>query len=403
MPFALDLAISLAAFLGHFAIAVWLFNRLHAVGWPRTAIKVLEKVLLAAAALVCALFAFRWLVLGYGLLPPDTGRPPFDHALWLTYAVVCWTAAIAALPAWLIPKLLEKPPAALVASQSHAVDVAARLGFRPVHGAEARFFAAIPGNELLRIEVQRKTLRLPNLPPELAGLSIAHLSDLHMTGQVGREYYDVVVDETNALAPDLIVITGDILEKERCLPWIPQTLGRLQARHGKYFILGNHERRLKDAAVLRAAMVDAGFSDLGGRCETVTLHGVDILLAGTELPWFGAAPDLQPGTRNPELGTDSLRIPDSAFRILLSHSPDQLPWARLRKFDLVLAGHNHGGQIRLPYLGALIVPSHFGWRYAGGLYDAPPTMLHVSRGLGGIHPIRLNCPPELALLVLQSA
>lgn len=399
-PFALDLAISFAAFLGHFAIAVWLFNRLHAVGWPRPAVKVLEKLLLAAAALVCIVFVFRWLVLGFGLLP-DTGRQPLDYALWLTYAVVCWTAAVASLPAWLIPKFLEKPPAALVASETHTVDVAARLGFRPVHGAEAGFFAAIRGNELLHIDVQRKTLRLPNLPPELAGLSIAHLSDLHMAGQVGREYYDVVVEETNALAPDLIVITGDILEKERCLPWIPQTLGRLQARHGKYFILGNHEKRLKDPAVLRAALTDAGLVDLGGRCQTVTLCGVDILLAGTELPWFGAAPEL--GTRNSELGTNSLRIPHSTFRILLSHSPDQLPWARLRKFDLMLSGHNHGGQIRLPWLGALIVPSHFGWRYAGGLYDAPPTLLHVSRGLGGIHPIRLNCPPELALLVLRTA
>src|SRR5262245_42758181 len=165
--FALDLAISFGAFLGHFAIAVWLFNRLHAVGWPRPAIKVLEKVLLAAAALICFVFVFRWLVLGFGLLPPDTGRRPLDHSLWLTYAVVCWTAAVLSLPAWLIPKFLEKPPAALVASQTHTVDVAARLGFRPVHGAEARFFAAIPGNELLHLEVQRKTLRLPSLPPPL--------------------------------------------------------------------------------------------------------------------------------------------------------------------------------------------------------------------------------------------
>src|SRR5262245_51958274 len=211
--FALDLAISFAAFLGHFAIAVWLFNRLHAVGWPRPAIKVLEKVLLAVAALVSAGFLFRWLVLGHGLLPPDTGRKPFDHALLLTYAVVCWTAAALSLPAWLIPKLSEKPSASLVASETRMVDVAARLGFRPVHGAEATFFAAITSNELLHLAVVRKTLRLPGLPRELAGLSIAHLSDLHMTGQVGREYYEVVVEETNSLAPDLIVITGDILEK----------------------------------------------------------------------------------------------------------------------------------------------------------------------------------------------
>ena len=262
------------------------------------------------------------------------------------------------------------------------IDVAQRLGFPPVHGAEAQFFARIRGNELLHLAVQRKTLELKNLPTELDGLTIAHLSDLHMTGQVGREFYDVVVDETNALQPDLIVITGDILEKERCLPWIAPTLGRLEARCGRFFILGNHERRLSDPAVLRAALSQCGFVDLGSRSAKVSVQGVEILLAGTELPWFGVAPDL--GDSN------------AAFHILLSHSPDQLPWARRHKFNLMLSGHNHGGQIRLPYLGALITPSHFGWRYAGGVYHEPPTLLHVSRGLGGIHPIRLNCPPRAA-------
>jgi uncharacterized protein len=66
----------------------------------------------------------------------------------------------------------------------------------------------------------------------------------------------------------------------------------------------------------------------------------------------------------------------------------------------MLAGHNHGGQIRLPYLGALITPSQYGCRYAGGVYYEEPVLLHVSRGVGGIHPIRLNCPPEIALLTL---
>ncbi|MBC7856123.1 MAG: hypothetical protein IAF94_22055 [Pirellulaceae bacterium] len=86
--------------------------------------------------------------------------------------------------------------------------------------------------------------------------------------------------------------------------------------------------------------------------------------------------------------------------MLLSHSPDQLPWARANNFDLMLAGHTHGGQIRLPLIGALISPSKFGFRYAGGLYFEEPTLLHVSRGLCGDHPIRLNCPPELPLLKL---
>jgi predicted MPP superfamily phosphohydrolase len=381
---ALELALTLAAFLGHFSISVWLFNRLHAVALPRRAIKLLEKLLLLAAAAVVFGFLFAWGSTGHGIFELGKG--------WLGYFVFCWLIVLVAIPNWLIPKLRERAPTELVSNDTTQVDVVQRLGFRPVHGVETRLFARIPGNQLLQLAIQRKTLRLRGLPSELDGLTIAHLSDLHMTGKVGREYYDLVVDETNALDADLIAITGDILEKERCLPWIAPTLGRLRARVGKYFILGNHETRLADVQPLRQALALAGITDLGSRTEIVSINGVEILVAGNELPWFGETP-MMPRSR----------LGNVHFRLLLSHSPDQLPLAKRQGFELMLAGHNHGGQIRLPLIGALIAPSLYGCRYAGGLYYEEPTLLHVSRGLGGVHPIRLNCPPELALLVLKTA
>lgn len=400
-----EIASSLVAFVGHFSIAVWLFNRLHAVALPRPAIKWLEKLLLLAAAAIVFGFLIRFLLTRRGLF--DVGESPAAVDLfWAGYGGLSCLAAALAIPFWLIPKLCERAPAALLSNDTLMIDVAQRLGYRPVHGHEATFFASIPGNELLKFAVQRKTLLLPGLPAGLDGLTIAHLSDLHMTGKVGREYYDAIVDETNALEPDLIAVTGDIVEKEYCLPWIEPTLGRLRARHGKFFILGNHEKRLKDVAGLRKMLGEVGLTDVGGRCQMVSLRGTNVLVAGNELPWFGAAPDVERGVRIAECGIGATDTPHSEFRtphfrLLLSHTPDQLPWARSHIFDLMLAGHNHGGQIRLPYLGALITPSVHGFRYAGGLYSEPPTLLHVSRGLGGIHPIRLNCPPELALLVLK--
>lgn len=393
MNWLAELMLAGAAFVGHFSIAVWLFNRLHAVAWPRKVIKILEKALLLVAALVVVIFIFLWLVMDRR---PFSSASPDLHWLWLA---MCWVAAALTLPLWLLPKLRERTPAALLSNDTSVVDVAKRLGFRPLRGVETNLLARLPGNEILRVAIQRKKLRLPSLPPELDGLTIAHLSDLHMTGQLGHEFYDLVVDETNALQADLLVITGDILEKTGCLPWINQTLGRLQARHGKYFILGNHERRLRDPAVLRRTLIDAGLTDLGSRCERLTIHGVDVLLAGTELPWFGAALALT----NSEFSIQHSALAPPAFRLLLSHSPDQILWARAHRFDLMLSGHNHGGQIRLPYLGALITPSLYGCRYAGGVYYEPPTLLHVSRGIAGIHLIRLNCPPEIALLVLTGA
>jgi uncharacterized protein len=385
MELARELVLTGAAFIGHLAIAVWLFNRLHAVAWPRRLIKTLEKALILTAAAVMVLFVVGWTIGGYGMIDPR---------LWLAYAIVCWLAAAAAIPLWLVPKLREQTPAELVCNDTTLIDVTQRLGYRPVHGSEARLFAALPGNELLTLAVQSKTLRMVSLPRSLDGLTIAHLSDLHMTGKIGREFYDCLVDETNALSADLVVITGDILEKEICLSWIGPTLGRLQARDGKYFILGNHERRLRNVAVLRQELVEAGLTNLGGRWVQRELRGAEVMLAGNELPWFGTAPAV------PSAGPGSRAQDAKTFRILLSHSPDQLSWARAHGFDLMLAGHNHGGQIRLPYFGALIAPSWYGCRYAGGLYFEPPTLLHVSRGVCGIHPIRFNCPPELALLKL---
>ena len=262
-----------AAVVGHAALTVWLFNRLHAMGWRRRVVKALEKVLLVAAA-----GAFVWLCLG-----------PLGTAV-MAYVVLCCLALMVTIPFWLVPKLTERVPSALLCNDTSTIDIEQRLGFRPVHGGEASFLAAIPGNGLLKLAVQRKTIAIANLPLELDGLTIAHWSDLHMTGQLGREFYEVIVEETNALAPDLIVITGDILEKEACLPWIAPTLGRLQAREGKFFILGNHEQRLRDVQPLRRELAAAGLVDLGGKCERFSIRGTEVLVAGTERPLVWCQP-----------------------------------------------------------------------------------------------------------------
>ncbi|MBC8109049.1 MAG: metallophosphoesterase, partial [Anaerolineae bacterium] len=120
--------------------------------------------------------------------------------------------------------------------------------------------------------------------------------------------------------------------------------------------------------------------------ETVNHAGQQILLAGTELPWAGEHPPLDDGTR---VG--------SSLRILLTHLPQEVWWARRHHFDLALAGHLHGGQIRFPLLGPII-----GGRFASGLFHLEPTVLHVGRGLGALAPLRFGCPPDVVKLVLRS-
>lgn len=382
----MDLAAALVAFLGHTAICVWFFNRLHAMAWPCRVIRLLERAILLFAAVVLLVYGTRWLATGVCVY---AGQPltTLDY-LWLAYPLACFAAALLAVPNWAVPKLLARTPAALVSNHTTRVDLVREIGQRPTGTRATALFAAIPSNEIFALAVQTKQVRLPRLPAALAGLRIAHLSDLHMTGRFTRPFYEEVVRLTNGLEPHLIALTGDICEKEKCLEWIEPVLGKLTARYGKFFVLGNHETRLADVAPLRKLLAEAGFIDVAGRWLEHSVANTRVLLAGTELPWFGTSPEMS-------------AAPDGPLRILLSHSPDQLPWARQAGFDLMLAGHNHGGQIRLPLIGPLITPSRYGSRYAGGLYHEPPTLLHVTRGIAGLHPLRFNCPPELALLVLE--
>ena len=135
--------------------------------------------------------------------------------------------------------------------------------------------------------------------------------------------------------------------------------------------------------------------DLGSRFKRLEVSGAEIILAGKELPWFSPPANME---QCPPRSADTGQL-----RILLSHSPDQFGWARRWDFDLVLAGHTHGGQICLPVIGPMVCPSWYGVHYASGTFYRHPTLMHVSRGVSGETPIRLNCRPELSRLVLQAA
>lgn len=165
------------------------------------------------------------------------------------------------------------------------------------------------------------------------------------------------------------------------------------ARHGVYFVLGNHNL-LADPDRLRGILAASGLMNVGGRWVQIEVRGQAVILAGNELPWHGPAADMR--------GCPP-RIPGNGpLRIVLAHSPDQFAWARANDADLILAGHTHGGQIRIPPLGAIFSPTFEGVKYISGMFYEPPTILHVSRGISGDVPVRLNCPPEMSLLRLHA-
>jgi predicted MPP superfamily phosphohydrolase len=304
------------------------------------------------------------------------------------YLFVCGCAA-AVLPFVAVARAMRPLPAAQLSNHSRALDVAHDLGYRPVGRGPHRLLTMLPGNELFRVEVSEKEYCLPRLPRALDGLSILHLSDLHFIGTVDRSYFARVAELAQELAADLAVFTGDLVDEPEFVEWLPDTLGRVSAPVGRYFVLGNHDHDTRDPERVRQAMVDLGWTNVAGRTITVDVKGRPLVIAGTELPWMGEHPDLS-------------RVPADAFRLLLSHTPDHFAWARRHDVDLMLAGHNHGGQVRLPLYGPVYSPSRFGCRFAGGVYYEKPTLLYVSRGLSGRHPLRWRCPPEVTKLVLRA-
>jgi len=383
----LNLFIFVLLAAGHTELIVTLVNRVHALRIHRETLRHLrhahDLLLIAFPVLLVGWLGFG----GPGLL--TGGRWDALSWGWWLYFGLCG-CGVGGLLFSSLRNLLRPIPTVQVANHSHIVDVAARLGYAPLVDGPYRRMARVPGNEIFQLEVSEKTYRLPRLPQEWDGLSILHLSDLHYIGTVDRPYFEQVMDIAADMQADLIVFTGDLLDRQELLAWLPETLGRLSARLGCYFILGNHDwEHGLDPDETRRALSDLGWQDTAGQTLCIDHNGRTLAIGGSECPWMGEHPDFS-------------GAPEDAFRLLLSHTPDNLPWARRQGIDLMLSGHNHGGQVVLPGIGPVYAPSRFGVRYAGGVFWEDPTLMYVTRGISGQYPLRLNCRPELTKLILRS-
>ncbi len=381
------------ALLGHAALWVGLVNRIHSAGMPRWGVKTLSLACLVMVPLIPLIGG--WIYLSNANAAHNASQTVagaiHDYAWW--YLIPCAALSVPVLLMWAQRRSKRGLPSHVRLRSSTDLDIAKQLGFLPVEGRITRVFAAIPFNQICRLEVNEYEIELPQLVPQLDGLSIAHLSDLHFTGQITLDYFEKVIEQVNAWQPDVIAVTGDLIDEAECIGWLPKFYGRLKARHGVYFVLGNHDLRTHDVPRIRRELADAGLIDLGGRWQLDTIRGQPVLFAGNELPWICPAADMQ---HCPVVeGTMPLRI-------LLSHSPDQFAWAQRWNFDLMLCGHTHGGQVCLPVIGPTLSPSWHGVEYAGGTFHQGSTTMHVSRGTSGEFPLRWNCLPELSLLVLRS-
>ena len=296
-------------------------------------------------------------------------------------------------PGWLESRRWIWPPPQLLHKQAERYKVAEHIDGRSTGNWSAALLNRIPGNEFTQLEVNRKQLQLGRKLPTIDGLKIAHISDLHFTGQLTPEHYHFIIDRVLELDADLIVITGDIIDYAKCLTWVEPILGRLTAPLGCTFLLGNHDKRIADVSELTNRLRHIGHFDLGVADQYLqTAQGGHIYLTGNERPWF---------ERHSAEAIPTAARPD-ALRLGLSHSPDNLDWAQRLQLDLLLAGHTHGGQVRIPGVGPLVAPSYYGSRFASGVFYRAPVLMHVSRGIAGTHPLRWRCLPEVSLLTLRT-
>lgn len=267
--------------------------------------------------------------------------------------------------------------------------------------------------ETQQCEVVTQTIVLPRLPARFDGLRLAFLADTHHGPSVPLDYLRRVIAQTNALAPDLVALGGDYVQRkwddyERGLtkhfvrPGI-EIFGALRARLGVFAVLGNHDTWEGHVAEIKAALADSGvreLTDTGVWLEATPGSASDATEGRLRLCGVNDLKTTKPGPAQLAAALGDATAADAV--VLLQHNPDYAETLRDERVGLVLSGHTHGGQIVLPWLGAPIVPSAYGQKYRAGLVRAPQTQVFVTRGVGTVFPpLRFRCPPEIALLILR--
>jgi hypothetical protein len=250
-----------------------------------------------------------------------------------------------------------------------------------------------------RLVVRRERLALPGWPAALEGLRLVALADIHGGApHVDTAKLQELAAVVNAERPDLVVLLGDfvirgILRGRFMEPHaVARELAGIRGPLGVVAVLGNHDW-WHDGRAVRSALEAAGIPVLENEGQRIARGGAGLWLAGLADPW----------TRDPDLAAAMEGVSAADAVVVLVHNPDVFPGIPAR-VALTLAGHPHGGQVRLPLLGAPVVPSRYGQRYAQGHVVEEGRHLFVTPGVGtSIVPVRFRVPPEVSVLTLAAA
>jgi uncharacterized protein len=330
-----------------------------------------------------------------------TATPP-----WLYAAVLLW--GIGALPFIAVPimtawslssgarfisrKISQGPPSEtaptapvmsrrqMIGTTAVALPMIATLGTTAVSIPQKRHF-----------RVRDITVHLPDLPPQLDGVRIAHISDTHVGKFTRGKLLHQIADATNELEADLVLLTGDLIDNS--LDDLPEALDmieRIHPRSGLFTIEGNHDL-FHGVEPFATGVRDRGIQLLRDQSSIVQVRGRPLQIMG--ISWHGRGEGIEERVDH----VADQRDPD-AFPILLAHHPHAFDRAADRGIPLTLAGHTHGGQVMLtPEIG----PGPMMWRYWSGLYQKGKQAAIISNGTGNWFPLRTAAPAEIIHIILR--
>ncbi len=287
-------------------------------------------------------------------------------------------------------------PQELIRTEAYSVDI--REDVARAEGITLRGIQALKHriNEIYELEVTTREIYLERLSADFDGFTIVQLSDIHYGDFTSAEFVRRMVSEATGLSPDLIALTGDYQTHSKdikCAAHLLSPIGAWSQERGgdkALAVLGNHDNWAGTAAVTDA-LREVGIKVLNNNHVELRRGRASLYITGVADTW----------SLRTDLPLALHGIPPVACTILLAHVPDFLVTSALYNVDLQLSGHIHGGQVKLPVVGAVFSSSRYNRRYLEGVYKRDRTLMYVSRGLGGHPPFRWGSKPELARLILR--
>ena len=253
------------------------------------------------------------------------------------------------------------------------------------------------------LELNTYTISSSKLPDSFNGYRIAHVSDLH-NAEMGKDNEKLLLMLRDA-DPDMIAITGDLIDSrntdiEVALQFVREAVKIAPC----YYVTGNHEARVNEYGEMKAGMETAGVTVLEDARAEISLEGESIVLIGINDPSYQTDYLFGDAESVIDAKLEELHTENGEFTVLLSHRPELFDTYADQGMDLVLSGHAHGGQFRLPFIGGLVAPNQGLFpKYDAGIYTEDNTNMLVSRGVGNsILPFRINNRPEVILIELQA-